>query len=166
MTTTTTLETTNPDPQTNVTRARAWACDLALIGGVSAGALPLLLGASATFAIVAALASAAIGAAIGSAAPLLLNRRVRRVPVLLLLGAGAGLGANWGAASAAIAALATGETWWAYAAQLGATAGLALLGAFWMPAVLLRARGRSTVPAILAALALCPAIATYLAIVY
>jgi hypothetical protein len=165
MTSNTHLETI-PDPQTNVTRARAWARDLALIGAVSAGALPLLLGASATFAIVASIASALIGAAIGSAAPYLLNRHVRRVPVLLLLGAGAGLGANWGAVSATVAALATGEAGWRYAAQLGATAGLALLGAFWMPAVLLRARGRSTVPAILAALSLCPAIAVYLALAY
>lgn len=164
--TTMAITTTSSDPETNLLRAREWARDLAWLGGASALVVWTLLGASATFAICAALTSALLGAAIGAASPLLLSRRVRRVPVVLLLGAGAGLGANWGAASAAAASLATGELWWVHAAELGATAGLVVMGTFWLPAALLRARGRSTRAARIVATALSPAIAAYLALAW
>lgn len=167
--TTMTLVEARPEPETNLARlveARAWARDLACVGGASGLAISLLMGASASFVLSAALAAAAIGAAIGAGAPLLLSRRVRRIPVVLLLAASAGLGANWGAATGAIAALASGEPGWLHAAELGATAGLVLLGAFWLPAALLRARGRSTGVVVLGAIALCPVIAAYLALVW
>ncbi|MDQ3033500.1 MAG: hypothetical protein M3Y87_13860, partial [Myxococcota bacterium] len=80
-----------------LTRRGAWARDLAVLGGASALGIPLLLGASVGFAAITALAGALLGASIGAAVPVLLGRHVRRVPVVLLLGAGAGLGANWGA---------------------------------------------------------------------
>ncbi|AKF09992.1 hypothetical protein [Sandaracinus amylolyticus] len=165
MTTTITI----PEPETNdlaierlLTR-RGWALDLAWVGGASALAVATMLGASALFALAVAATSALIGAAIGAGAPWLLSRRVRRLPVLVLLGAGAGLGANWGALSAASVALASdGGLGWVRAAELGGTAGLLVMGLFWLPAALLRASGRSTRLARIAALALSPVIAGYL----
>jgi hypothetical protein len=154
-----------PEPETNIRDARGWARDLAIVGMLTGAIVPLLLGASLALSLLAALVAAALGALVGLAAPLAFHRRVRRMPVVLLAGAGAGLGGLWGGATASLAALlATGEVTWVRAAELGATAGMIQLGAFWLPALLLRARGRSTRPAHLLALALLPAIAGYLAL--
>ncbi|UJR86563.1 hypothetical protein [Sandaracinus amylolyticus] len=168
--TTTTI--TLPDPETNhleqrLVAPRGWALDLAWVGGASALAIATMLGASLFGALAVAATSALIGALIGACAPLLLSRRVRRVPVLLLLAAGAGLGANWGALSAVSVAVASGSgVGWIRAAELGATAGLVVMGLFWLPAALLRAHGRSTRLARIAALALSPLIAAYLVVAF
>lgn len=151
---------TIPDPETNVVDPRGWARDLAWLSA-STALVPLVFGVGLGYVAITALAGALVGRAIGTAAPALLARRVRKIPVVLLLGAGAGLGANMGAAAALIAALAS-NVHWMRVVEYGATAGMIQLGVFWLPAALLRARGRSTMPALIGALALGPLAALYL----
>lgn len=158
-----TLVQTLPEPETNTRNAlaaRPWARDLAIVGASTSMVVPALVGAGAEFAITSGVLGAVLGVALGSAIPLILSRRVRRVPLVLLALAGAGVGANWGAATGALTALALDRSV-TTAVEVGATAGLLQLGWFWIPAIAARARGRSTWPLVAASVALSPLLATY-----
>lgn len=145
-------------------RPRVWARDLALIGAGST--LPLLLFTDlplATFALTALFAALG-GAALGSLVSRLLHRRVRRVPLVLLVPAAFGLGGLWGGAAALFAALATGLPW-VHFTEVVATAGAVQLGWVWLPYAIGVARKGSSWPTVAAACALAP-IAGWLAYVH
>lgn len=134
--------------------------DLAVVGGVTAVLAAAGLGGSALslFSLVAGAAAATLGALLGRLGPLLLGRRVRRVRVPFLLGAGAGLGALWGATAGALAALVAG-TPLLPAVVDAARLGMLQLGWLWLPYLLLRARGRATWPLVTLAAAVTPLLA-------
>lgn len=135
-------------------RPRAWTRDLALIGAASA--LPLApAGLPWSFTLLSALVAAAGGALIGLTAPLLLHRRVRRVPLVLLMPAAFGLGGLWGSVTGVVVAALTSASWTA-TVPLFATAGALQLGWSWIPYCIGLARFRTTWPIVLAACALAP----------
>lgn len=142
-------------------RAAEWARDLALVGGVTATIAPLLtLDArhAVRFAPAAVIVAVATGLALGRVAPSLFSRHVRRLPIPLLLGAGFGLGAFWGAAAGLAGALASGLTpgyWTGVAGRCGAM----VLGILWLPYLLAHVRGRATWPLVALACVLGPSAA-------
>lgn len=159
------IEDSIPEPETNVARAldaRGWARDLAIVGASTSLVVPATVGAQLGLALVAGLIGALLGMLIGSAAPVLLARRVRRIPLFVLALAGAGLGADWGAVTAGLTAGSMGRSW-AWGVELGAIVGLVQLGWFWIPAIWMRARGRPTWPLVALAVLLCPVLAVALA---
>ena len=141
---------------------REWARDLGLVGASSALVSACVMHTGLAYALALVAAASALGALLGASMPLLLHRRVRKMPVVLLLGAGAGLGANWGGLAAALAALVTGAGLES-SVLVGGNFGLMQLGWLWLPLVLTRARGRSTRPYLLAAPFVAIAIAALLA---
>lgn len=156
---------TIPEPEQRVTRAldaRGWARDLAIVGASTSMVVPAAIGAHVGVAIASGAIGALIGVLIGSAAPILLGRRVRRIPLIVLALAGAGLGADWGAVTAGLTAGPAGASW-AWAVELGAIVGLVQLGWFWIPAIWMRARGLPTWPLVALAVVLCPVLAIALA---
>jgi hypothetical protein len=126
----------------------AWARDLALIGGVIAALLPFLTLSPAEairFAVPAAVVAALSGAALGAIVPSLFSAYVRRLPIALLLGAGFGLGALWGALAGLAGSLASDLPrleMTCFAGQCGAL----VLGSLWVPYLLANVRGRATWP--------------------
>lgn len=129
---------------------RAWSLDLACVGAITTLALGVVSPLSVSTVVVAAALSALGGVALGGLVPTLLAWRVRRKPVVLLLVAGVGLGACWLGFASAGAALLTGTSW-TWALSIGASAGAVQLGWLWLPMVLARAKGRSTVEYVLLA---------------
>lgn len=147
------MEPTDP-PVTLGSRAE-WARDLALVGGVTALALGAVTPLHWTTVSATALLAMLGGAALGALFPQLLHRRVRRKPWLLLALAAVGLGACWGGGAGFIAAHLTGGPW-VRTTELAGTATAAQLGWLWLPLVLRRARGRSSVPYVLLACVVAP----------
>jgi len=155
----------SPEPEIDVARVldpRGWSRDLAIIGASSSSIVPALSGASVEYSLAACVIGMLLGFLLGRAVPLLLSSRVRRYPLFILALAGAGLGANWGAATAALAALTLGSSF-LWSVELGATVCLIQLGWFWIPAVWLRSRGKLTWEMVLLAIAACPLLAIALA---
>lgn len=136
-------------------RPRAWARDLALIGAVSA--LPLALWTALPLATVAlAVVLAALGgAAIGALVPRLLHRRVRRIPLFVLVPAAIGLGGAWGGTVGMITALAVGAPY-LRVTEIAASAGALQLGWLWLPYAIGVARRGSSWPTVIAACTLAP----------
>lgn len=126
----------------------AWARDLAAVGAVVSAVLPFLTLAPAEalrFVAPAALVAALSGAALGAIAPSLFTTFVRRLPMVLLLGAGFGLGAFWGALAGFAGSLASGAPrlqMTCFAGQCGAM----VLGCLWAPYLLAHVRRRATWP--------------------
>lgn len=126
----------------------AWARDLALIGGVIAALLPFLTLSPAEairFAVPAAVVAIISGAALGAIVPSLFSSHVRRLPIALLLGAGFGLGALWGALAGFAGSLASHLPrleMTCFAGQCGAM----VLGSLWVPYLLANVRRRATWP--------------------
>ena len=89
--------------------------------------------------------------------PRIFHRHVLRVPVLVLLVAGVGLGACWGVGAGAVAALLTGSPM-IWTAELLGTAAALQLGWLWLPTLLGRARGRSPWPFVAVACLLSPVV--------
>ncbi len=150
------LTTTSPDlPRLGA--PRLWARDLAFVGAVTS----LALGAVSPLSLPTVLATAGFaaggGVALGLLVPRLFGRHVRRVPILILLAAGLGVGACWIGAAGTLGALATGGPW-GWTAQIAATAGAAQLGWLWLPMLLGRARGRGSREWVLLACAAAPLI--------
>lgn len=129
---------------------RAWSLDLAFVGGVTTLALGVVSPLAVSTVLVASAICALSGVVLGALVPTLLAHRVRRKPVLLLLAAGAGLGACWIGFAGAGAAVLTGTSW-RWALSIGATAGAVQLGWLWLPMLLARAKGRSTIEYVLLA---------------
>lgn len=124
-------------------RRGPWVRDLALIGAATCLIIPMMTLPSwlrLDFAIVAAAAGAVSGAMIGWLAPNLLHPYVRRLPVVLLLGAGFGLGSVWGAVAGSAAALSTGTNL-TLSASTAAICGGLQLGWIWLPYTVFQARG-------------------------
>ena len=147
---------------------RAWARDLAAVGAVTCFAVPLIaapLGTRATFALVAAVAGAATGALLGLLVPRMLSPFVRRIPVLLLLGAGCGLGSLWGGLVGYLAGLASGADP-LLSAHTAALCGFVQLGWFWLPSGVAHARRRPVWPAVLLAFILSPLMGLWLVACY
>lgn len=142
--------------------ARGWARDLAIVGASTSMVVPAIIGAHVGLAIASGVIGALLGVLIGSAAPVLLAWRVRRIPLVVLALAGAGLGADWGAVTAGLTAGSVGASW-TWAIELGAIVGLVQLGWFWIPAIWMRARGLPTWPLVTLAVVLCPVLAVALA---
>ena len=141
---------TPPSPPVDLGRAEDWATELAVVGALTTLGLGLVSSLpGATLAAALAL-TALVGAGLGAIVPRLLHRHVRRVPILVLVVAGVGLGACWGAPAGYLAARLTGAPWIRTTALL-ATATAFQLGWLWLPVVLERARGRSPWPWVLAA---------------
>ena len=136
-----------------------WARDLALVGGVTTLALGAVTPLAWTTVSATALLAMIGGALLGATFPRLLHRRVRRKPWLLLAAAAVGLGACWGGAAGLIGAWLTGGGSWIDATELAGTATAAQLGWLWLPLVLRRARGRSSLGYVLAACAASPLVA-------
>lgn len=153
----------HPEPSSvDVGRPLPWARDLAIVGAVTGFGVPFLHPlASLTPSLLVALVAAVTGAALGAAAPRLLNAHVRRVPVVLLLGAGAGVGALWGGLVGVVSAYVIGGGSW-YLVHLAATIGLVQLGWFWLPYAVLRGRRRPTWSLVVAAV-LCTPLVFHLA---
>ena len=158
-------EIVRPEPDTHLERTldpRGWSRDLAIVGASTSMVLPVLTGESAGLALAVAAIGATLGALLGRAVPALLTRHVRRLPLVVLALAGAGLGANWGALVAVLALLTLGaSSMWSV--ELGAQVFMIQLGWFWIPAVWLRARGKVTWPLVLLVIGVCPLIAVALA---
>lgn len=136
-------------------RPRVWARDLALIGAASALPLALFSALPPATVALAALFAALGGAAIGALVPALLHRRVRRIPLFVLVPAAFGLGGAWAGGAALLAALATGAPWVRFT-ELAATAGAAQLGWLWLPYAVGVARRGSSWPTVVAACAAAP----------
>ena len=151
----------HPEDPVSVGAPLAWARDLALVGAVTTLALGAVTPLSWWTVLAAASLAMIGGAALGAVVPRLLHRRVRRKPLVLLALAAVGLGACWGGGAGYLAAHLTGGPW-VRTTELAATATAAQLGWLWLPLVLRRARGRSTVAYVLAACAAAP-VASYLA---
>ena len=135
-----------------------WARDLALVFGVSALSLAIIGHGGLALGAVGTVLATLAGAALGGLMPRLFHARVRTKPTLLLLGAGAGLGACAGTIAAVLAALSTGSPVLA-CAELGARLGLAQLGWAWLPMLLSHARRRPTLPIVAMAVVLAPVLA-------
>lgn len=136
-------------------RPRAWARDLALIGGASALPLAVCAAVPLSTVVLAALLAAIGGAAIGALVPRLLHRRVRRIPLFVLIPAAIGLGGAWGGAVGMIAALVTGAPF-LRVTELAASAGAAQLGWLWLPYAIGIVRRGSSWPTVIAACAMAP----------
>lgn len=134
-------------------RARDWARDLAVIGGVSSFVAPASVGLSdlvSGFAPAAAVAGALVGAGLGAIAPRALSR-VRAIPIPILLIGGLGVGSLWGAAAGLAGAVYFGSFDFlvGFSALAGGVAGAIQLGWFWLPYVKRRIARRSTWPLVL-----------------
>ncbi|MGE0790285.1 MAG: hypothetical protein AB7S26_31710 [Sandaracinaceae bacterium] len=167
------LLTAGPSPQPSLTvrspepalgSPRAWAFDLAFVGAVTTLSLAVSSPIAMPTLLVAACFGTIGGAVIGFATPALFHRRVRRVPVLLLLAAGCGLGALWlGVAGGAAALFAMNDPfvapmpWW-QVVGITASAGAAQLGWLWLPMLLRRSKARSVHRWVALACALAPLI--------
>lgn len=138
-------------------RPLVWARDLALVGAVSALPLALLRALPLATTLALVLVAAAGGALIGLLAPRLLHRRVRRVPLVLLVPAAIGLGGLWGAI-AGLSAAAITHAPWIRVTELAASAGAAQLGRLWLPHSIGIARRGSSWPTVLVACAAAPLI--------
>jgi len=101
--------------------------------------------------VAAAITGAITGAALGSLAPRLLNPFVRRIPIALLLMAGFGLGALWGALVGAVASLVSGADM-ALSIQTAGLCGALQLSWFWLPYAIRKARARRAWPVVFGAL--------------
>ena len=126
----------------DVGRPLDWAIDLSVVGALTALALGLFTSLSMSTIAVTAGFAALFGGGLGALLPHLFHWRVRRVPVLVLLLAGVGLGACWGGGAGLCAALVT-DTPWMRCTALAATACAVQLGGLWLPALLGRSRGGS-----------------------
>lgn len=134
-----------------------WARDLALVGGFTTLALGLVTPLRWDTVGVAAALVALTGAALGSVFPRLLHRQVRSKPILLLLAAGVGLGACWGAIAGLTAALLTAAPW-VHAASLVGTATALQLGWLWLPLLLGHTCRKRVVEWVMLALLASPAV--------
>lgn len=135
-------------------RPWAWARDLGLVGAVTCFVVPYLaapLWCRWEFSVAAAVTGAVTGAALGGLAPRLLHPFVRRIPVLLLLMAGFGLGSLWGALVGGVASLAS-DVDLALGVQTAAFCGALQLSWFWLPYAVRKARARRTWPVVLGSL--------------
>lgn len=141
--------------------SKGWASDLALVGAVTAPTSLAVWTASVPLLpmLVFALSGGLTGALLGRFVPLLLHHRVRRMPVPLLLGAGLGVGANWGALVYAAPLFAVSGVVHYRALGAAAAVGMLQLGWFWLPYVLRKSRGESTFGLVVAACAASPVIA-------
>jgi hypothetical protein len=136
-----------------------WMRDLAIVGAASA--LPaMFLSApgytpSSDFVVLLCVFASAGAALIGLAIPTLLQRRIRRMPLLLIAPAAMCVGELWGGGSALLAsAIAREPIVWM--TTLGAIVGALVLGTFWLPYALLRAHGRSAHGVVIGACATAP----------
>ena len=134
---------------------RAWARDLALVGGFTGLGLGFATPMGWDSLAITALLAAGLGAVLGLLVPRLLHPQVRKTPWLLLVAAGIGLGACWGGAAGLGGALLTGAPWMR-ATELGATAAAFQLGWLWLPLLLARASGREGGALALLACAIAP----------
>jgi hypothetical protein len=147
-------------PTPSLGSPRAWARDFALLVHTPLAAFAVLAvwagdGVALLFTLVIAIVATTLGIAIGGAMPTVLLRWVRRVPLVLLLGASAGLGALWGAASIGAGLSVLGVRWGSALGErylwLGATLFMLQLAWFWLPYTWLRLRRARTWPLVLAA---------------
>lgn len=147
--------------------AARWSADLALVGAVSCFLAPAaIIGSWAVaYAAIAGGLGAVTGGLLGPVLRRLFAGPLGRAKVGPLLLAGLGVGAGWGALVASAAVWMFGlvgnggsNAVLPVAAALGAVAGAAQLGWFWLPYLIRRARGRSVWPILAGAALLSPAL--------
>lgn len=138
-------------------RAEDWAVELSMVGALTTLGLGLVASIPAPTLAAALALTSLIGAGLGALIPRLLHRHVRRIPVLVLIAAGVGLGGLWGGPAGFLAATVTSAPWRDTTALLG-TATAFQFGWLWLPVVLERARGRSPWPWVLGACLASPVI--------
>lgn len=135
----------------------AWMRDFSLIGACSGALAPAFFWSHQPGYLAACgIGGAALGIALGFLLPPLLLGPVSRWPFAVLVVAGVGVGALWGAGAGFIGGatqfgICDGLQLASLSATCGAIAGALQLGWFWLPYTLRKVRGRSTWPLVLAA---------------